>query len=151
MSLTDSDFHVTLVQIEVDHTARRGSTESSLPLNDRRVATAYRFEGRSDGWPAQGTTLVPKNIPGEEGPWGGERGGCKSPAKALCGQEEELCLLGVSAGCVKGSSQEGQGQESPRLLGKALDAEQELGLRPVDCGEPQKGLELGDCGQPCLG
>ena len=72
-------------------------------------------------------------------------------AKALCGQEEELCLLGVSARCVKGSSQEGQGQESPRLLGKALDAEQELGLRPVDYGEPQKGLKLGDCGQPRLG
>ena len=109
------------------------------------MATAYRLEGGSDGWPAQGTTLVPKNIPGEEGPWGGERGAVRAQPRYCVDRRRSSCLLGVVARCVKGSSQEGQGQESPRLLGKALDAEQELGLWPVNGGEPQKGLELGGC------
>ena len=74
----DSDFRVKLVRVEVDHAARKKGTESSLPLNDRRVATACRLEGGSNGWPAQGTTLVPKNILGEEGPWGGERGALRA-------------------------------------------------------------------------
>lgn len=69
----DSDVRVKLVQAEVDHAARTEGTEFSLPLSDGRVATACRLEGGSDGWPAQGTTLVPKSILGEEGPWGGER------------------------------------------------------------------------------
>lgn len=146
----DSDFRVKLVRVEVDHAARKKGTESSLPLNDRRVATACRLEGGSNGWPAQGTTLVPKNILGEEGPWGGERGALRAQPRH-CVDRRRSSVFWVVARCVKGSSQEGQGQESPRLLGKALDAEQELGLWPVDCREPQKGLKLGGCGQPRLG
>lgn len=74
------------------------------------------------------------------GPCGGERRAVRAQPRARslsrgpCGEEEEdICFLGVSAGCVKGSSMEGQGRESPRLLAKA---EQELGLWPVGSREP---------------